>query len=202
MAADSLPSFLSIGITPALPFDGEARIIADILDGGRIDFLHLRHPATDQKTLESILHRIPERLHNRLTLHDHHKLCVVFPKIGGIHLNMRNPVLQEDLREFNDKLRISRSCHSIDELGKCAGFTYITLSPIFDSISKEGYASSFPQETYRALKDALSHCHTPVVALGGVTEERVPLVRSLGFGGYAMLGALWESLGIKSSISQ
>ena len=57
---------------------------------------------------------------------------------------------------------MSRSCHSIDELRKCIGLAYATLSPIFDSISKQGYHSAFTGETLSALDDI----PTPVIALG------------------------------------
>ena len=60
----------------------------------------------------------------------------------------------------------------------------------FDSISKQGYHSAFTGETLSALDDI----PTPVIALGGVTPERIPYLKRYNFNGFAMLGAIpWNS---------
>lgn len=68
---------------------------------------------------------------------------------------------------------------------------YVFLSPIFDSISKSGYRSAF---SYARLRDAADRgvIDEKVVALGGVTFDKIPLLSSLHFGGAAMLGAIWK----------
>lgn len=67
---------------------------------------------------------------------------------------------------------------------------YVFLSPIFDSISKSGYHSAF---TLEVLQQAAAHniIDEKVVALGGVTPDKVKWLRQIGFGGAAMLGAVW-----------
>lgn len=66
---------------------------------------------------------------------------------------------------------------------------YLFLSPIFDSISKAGYRSAFSHEQLQRAADE-GVIDRKVIALGGVTPERIPYLHSLGFGGVAMLGAL------------
>ena len=63
------------------------------------------------------------------------------------------------------------------------------LSPIFDSVSKQGYASAF---TDNALKQASRDgiIDNKVVALGGVTPDKINYLRQLNFGGAAMLGCV------------
>ncbi|GAA6529534.1 hypothetical protein LPYR103PRE_15070 [Segatella asaccharophila] len=67
---------------------------------------------------------------------------------------------------------------------------YVFLSPVFDSISKSGYCSAFPLS---ALKQAQEEgiIDRKVIALGGVTYDKLPLLESLSFGGGAMLGEIW-----------
>ena len=85
------------------------------------------------------------------------------------------------------------SCHSIEEVrtrkDEC---DYLFLSPIYDSISKEGYGSAFQREV---LEKAASEgiIDKKVYALGGVSLEHIDELRALGFGGAAVLGALWQS---------
>ena len=59
------------------------------------------------------------------------------------------------------------------------------LSPVFDSISKQGYASHFSEEQLRGHVDAR------VMALGGVTAGKIPWLADVGFGGCAFLGYLF-----------
>ena len=68
-------------------------------------------------------------------------------------------------------------------------YDYLFLSPIFDSISKVGYKSAFTEDM---LKDASAKgvIDEKVVALGGVTFNRIPYLKELNFGGAAMMGAL------------
>lgn len=41
--------------------------------------------------------------------------------------------------------------------------------------------------------EMLSHARNKVIALGGVTYERLPEVVDMGFDGAGMLGAIWSS---------
>lgn len=66
---------------------------------------------------------------------------------------------------------------------------YVFLSPIFDSISKQGYKAAFTPEQIEAAQGIIDQ---QVVALGGMSLERVPLVRGMGFGGAAFLGDVWQ----------
>lgn len=72
------------------------------------------------------------------------------------------------------------------------GLSYCFLSPVFDSISKQGYAAgSFDQER---LSSALARpARPPVIALGGITPDRVPQVHAMGLDGVAVIGAVWQA---------
>ncbi len=77
--------------------------------------------------------------------------------------------------------------HSIEQLDQSENFDYVTLSPIFDSISKPGYKSAFNLENIsRYIRGK------KVVALGGVTPDKFPALRDAGFFGAAMLGHFWQ----------
>ena len=110
--------------------------------------------------------------------------------IGGIHLNRRNSTPPEGYCG-----RLSRSLHSIDELTEADGNDYCTLSPIYDSISKAGYRSNFSAD---ALRQALTdrRIKVPVIALGGVTPEKLGELQQLGFAGAAFLGYLFADVDI------
>lgn len=172
-----------IVITRADLFDHEAEAITSLFRHG-LRRLHLRKPEATEAEVENILQGIPEAYHPRIVLHQHFELVRRY-HVGGLHLNHRHP---EPPTDYNGPL--SRSCHTLDEVQRykeqCA---YVFLSPIFDSISKQGYASAFSLDDLRRASDLID---SRVIALGGIDDTRLDTVRTLGFGGVAVLGDVWK----------
>lgn len=178
---------MTIVITLPHFFDGEAEQIAQLLRRGDIDLIHLRKPQATRDELEELIRTIPEELHQHLVLHDHHTLAVSY-QLKGIHLNSRNPYPPEGW-----KGQVSISCHSLEELAekKRHPFTYLSLSPIFDSISKQGYHSAFTiEDIAKAHQKGIIDYR--VMALGGITFDKIQLVQQMGFGGAMILGDAWK----------
>lgn len=178
--------FKTIVITLPSFFDGEADAIARILDRGDIDVLHLRKPGATLGDMERLISGIPYEWRNRLVLHDHPLLAERYG-LYGIHLNSRFPTTPQGWRGS-----VSRSCHSLEELTewkqRC---DYVSLSPIFDSISKCGYKSSFTAgEIAQAVSEGI--IDGKVYALGGVTFDRLAEIKDMGFGGAMILGDAWK----------
>lgn len=189
MGDDVSNNFVIIGITPSVIVPDESNRIINLLSSGKVTFVHIRHPEASEEEVSNLLSQIPAQYLSRITLHDYFNLAKQF-HVGGLHLNSRNPFAPNFSKERN--LRISRSCHSLIEIYDCSSLDYVTLSPIFDSISKQGYRTAFPEEKLPELSAFLKESTVPVIALGGITPARFPLLRQLGFSGAAMLGALWQ----------
>jgi thiamine-phosphate pyrophosphorylase len=68
---------------------------------------------------------------------------------------------------------------------------YVFLSPIFDSISKVGYQSSYTTDELTRARDE-GVIDRNVIAMGGISLDRIPQVAELGFGGVALLGDVWS----------
>lgn len=163
-----------------------------MLDLG-IDRVHIRKPQWRRQDIELLVRQIPARLHSRLSLHDCHELIHDFPDLW-LHANARN-------RHVAPGIAYSRSCHTLSELAADTRCEYAFLSPIFDSVSKQGYTSQFtPQQIARARCEGIINAST--MALGGVTPGNVSLIKEWGFGGAAMLGCLWQSDNIENTIKQ
>ncbi len=169
-----------IAITSEEITDNEPLIIRQILTAGW-DMVHLRHPYATLRDMRNLIESIPQNLHHKLRLHGHFELCHSF-NLGGIHLNSRCNIPPDGYTG-----KISKSCHNIDEVITCKGYDYVTLSPIFDSISKPGYNHTFSNEE---LIKANHDSSVSVIALGGITPEKITDIKQLGFRGYAVLGAL------------
>lgn len=75
--------------------------------------------------------------------------------------------------------------------GEHRPFDYLSLSPIFDSISKQGYHAAFTLEQLHVAKEQ-GIIDQRVLALGGVTFDSLADVLAMGFGGAMILGDAWR----------
>ncbi len=172
---------IAIAITPFTPAPSHAARIVELLTNG-YDYVHVRYPEASPDTTASIINAVPTGLRSRITVHDNFE-ALAAEGIGGIHLNRRNPAAPPGW-----KGRVSLSAHSLEEVAEAGeGFAYVTLSPVYPSISKSDYV---PLCDLLGSLARLPNRQVRVVALGGVTPDRIAEIEMAGFDGYAMLGAI------------
>lgn len=180
-------------ITPEEPFEGETEQIKRVIECG-VFRLHLRHPKADEQTLRGIIEGLSADERKKIVLHDCYNLVKEY-NLGGAHLNGRHMNADVDAGSDVDpdaNVNVySRSCHSLEEVAASKQLEYCFLSPIFDSISKVGYASNFTPEVLIQAKES-GIINENVIALGGITVDKLDLVRQYGFGGVAILGSAWK----------
>jgi thiamine-phosphate pyrophosphorylase len=174
--------FKIIVITPEQILADEAERIAMLFDSGCIWRVHIRHPKASCQQIENILSALPQQMYNRISLHDNYELAKKYRGVS-IHKNRRNS-LTDDLQDSAK----STSCHSLDEVLN-SNLDYVTLSPIYNSISKSGYNSAFNLEDTSLHNVLKTHC---VIALGGVTPNHFKQLKATGFAGAALLGYVWQ----------
>lgn len=174
-----------IVVTTPTFFVEEDKIITTLFEEG-LDILHLRKPETPAMYSERLLTLIPKKYHKRIVTHEHFYLKEEF-NLMGIHLNSRNPKEPHDYSGH-----ISCSCHSVEEVkNKKHFYDYLFMSPIYDCISKDGYQSAYTAEELRQASKEKT-IDNKVMALGGINEENIPVIKSFGFGGAVVLGDLWN----------
>ncbi|HIU38903.1 MAG TPA: thiamine phosphate synthase [Candidatus Limisoma intestinavium] len=173
-------SFKLIAITREVVEIDESCRICNLIDAG-FDYVHIRKPALQKNEMQQFIESIPTRYYNRLKLHDHFDLADKYD-LAGIHLNSRNRTAPTGFQKH-----VSKSCHAIEELRDIDRFEYVFLSPIFDSISKQGYKARFSKNELENSSNLISE---KVMALGGVADKHIPYLQKIGFGGCALLGYL------------
>ena len=182
-----MEGFRIIGITLPGEWESaakEAEAIALYLNNNAVDLFHIRKPVADINYTQDLILKIPPEYHKKLILHSHYSLFPLF-EFGGVHIKIN----EDKIASLESKI-ISRSCHSLDECLQDAGnYTYSFLSPIFDSISKTGYLSSFSLEDPGLVSVTSSH---PIIALGGVIPAFFSKLFDAKFAGAALLGYLWS----------
>ena len=176
----------------ALP--DEPRLLTDLLaqSPGKV---HLRKPGWPTARLETLVQALPTRWHSRLVLHGHPALVRRY-QLGGLHLPAALRTAGPPPRLLPGQT-LSTSFHSLAEISRHRRrYDYVFLSPIFDSISKAGYASGFDLATVQArlrVVAARPGYRPQVLALGGVSAANIGQLAPAGFAGAAVLGTVWQS---------
>lgn len=186
----------------------EVQVVSQLFECG-LNCFHLRKYKWDEAETTAFLNLTPIEFHKRIVLHSHFSLLERYD-LKGIHLNEEN---RSKIERFENKKIISTSFHSLEEIeNNKYPYGYVFLSPVFDSISKPGYTSKF---NFGIIADRFQRWKLEdrimpeVIALGGVEAKNVINVKTLGFSGAAVSGAVWSSedpfnafLEIQSKINQ
>jgi thiamine-phosphate pyrophosphorylase len=96
----------------------------------------------------------------------------------------------DDIRAVADKrLLVGASTHSLEEARAAeeAGADWVIFGPVYDTPSKRRYGA--PQGLV-ALERVTQAVGVPVIAIGGVTPERVAEVCAAGARGVAVISAI------------
>ncbi len=175
-----------IAITSPKVTDADEYIIKGLVNRG-IDVVHFRKPDSGIEECRSLLLKLTSGERSKIVVHDYPSLYEEFSLLG-IHVNKNVTSLPEGYSGLK-----TRSCHSFEEVEMYKDdYDYLFLSPIFNSISKQGYMSSFSDaELLQASKEGI--IDRKVIALGGVTFDKIPYLKDLNFGGVAMIGAIYNT---------
>jgi len=96
----------------------------------------------------------------------------------------------EDIRAIVDKrLRIGVSVHSLEEAveAELKGADWVIFGPVYETLSKLPYG---PPQGVSRLERVAATVRLPVIAIGGITPERVGEVRRAGAHGVGVISAI------------
>jgi len=175
-------------ISSPINIKDEVNIIIRLFELGLENF-HLRKPGLDYIAFDNILQKIPEEYHKNIVIHSHYQLVGKY-NLKGIHLPERTRKdFANNFNLFQNNIINSTSYHNLNDLLEYNNlYNYVFLSPVFDSISKTNYFSTFNLED---ISLTLTKTQYKVVALGGIGLSNVKITKSIGFYGIALLGSVW-----------
>jgi thiamine-phosphate pyrophosphorylase len=108
---------------------------------------------------------------------------------GGVQRTSTSLTVRDIKGIVKNDLLIGASVHSLEESieAEDAGADWLTFGPVYDTPSKRAYG---PPQGLAALMRVTRAVRIPVVAIGGVTPERVAEVRAAGAHGVAAISAI------------
>ncbi|MFD1017546.1 thiamine phosphate synthase [Winogradskyella rapida] len=176
-------------IAPENDIPNEIEMLHQLFQEG-LTCYHLRKPGKKFSQLLSYLNDIDSAYHNRIVVHHCHELINDF-NLKGIHFKEQirknhGDHLDAYLKKLNLLQKtISASFHDLEDLKTCPfQFDYHLLSPVFSSISKEGY---------KGRRFDVKTIDKTIIGLGGIVPETIAPTLKLGYKGIAVLGGVWNT---------
>jgi thiamine-phosphate diphosphorylase len=176
------------GSTAAL--DALVRLVAAAGEAG-IDLVQVREPSLSDEALFRLVERIVARTtpHCRILVNERFDVALA-AGAAGVHLRASSLVASRVRRVVPRGFLIGRSVHSNTEIRDACedgAVDYLLFGTVFPSASK---ASGQPAAGTAALAAAVKAAEVPVLAIGGITMERIPQVAETGAAGAAAIGWL------------
>ena len=169
----------------------EADTINALFDEG-LEVFHLRKPTASENELRDLLRKINKKNYSGIAIHQDHSMAKTVG-INRIHFSETNRLTttEEELKKWKtENYILSTSIHSIDDHESLSdNFSYTFLGPVFESISKPGYKPR-SEELIQLKKE--ENRRVKIIAIGGITGDKIEKVEQANFDGVALLGTIWN----------
>lgn len=168
------------------------------LEGG-CRWIQLRMKEASVEEIEAVALRVQELCHSykaTFIIDDHVELALKL-KADGVHLGKNDMPIAQARQRLGSDFIIGGTANTFEDVKRhaqsgadyigCGPFRYTTtkknLSPI---LGLDGYTS-----IVRQMKEAA--IHLPIVAIGGITAEDIPLLLGTGIDGIALSGTILKA---------
>lgn len=166
-------------------------VVSLAVEGGA-NVVQLREKDLANAELHSLAIALRDALRGRaLLLINGHADVALSAVADGVHMPERSLPCRAVREMTNDRSIIGRSVHSVAAATQAEqdGVDYLQLGTIFKTASKPGV----PPTGVGLIVDVADAVQVPVIAVGGVTTENVPLAIEAGAGGVAVIGAIFDA---------
>jgi len=166
-----------------------AGIAAELAAGGGAELaFHARGHELSGRELFELADRFAAHRPARLFVNDRLDVALA-TGAAGVQLRHRS-LAPRDARRLNPEWWVGLSVHDLEEAwaARTAGADYLLVGPV--------YATGTHRDRAPLASDRLTEIvrlGLPVIAIGGVTPERVPELKRAGVYGVAAIRALWDA---------
>ena len=156
---------------------------------GGVDAVYLRDTVESGDDLATLIQSLRMRIGDDVALLVNGGPEVALTTRSGLHLRERDttPAAARDV--LGPHVLIGRSVHSPDGAIAAAGADHVLAGHVYPSASKPG----MPPLGLAGLVNIVAVAPCPVIAIGGITPERVREVIQAGAHGVAVIGAIAEA---------
>ena len=155
-----------------------------------VDVIQVRERDLPDRQLTALVRQVVEvaaESKTRVLVNDRADIAIV-AGAAGVHLRGDSPPAGRAREMTPEGFIIGRSVHSladVDAVVAAEGCDYLMFGTIFPS---EGKPEGHPVAGLDALREVCARSPLPVIAIGGITGERLAAVRDAGAAGFAAIG--------------
>ncbi len=152
-----------------------------------VDLIQIRERDLDARPLAALVEaavRAADGTPTRVVVNDRLDVALA-AGAHGVHLRGDSVPAKDARRLAGPSFLIGRSVHTVDEAASATDVDYLIAGTVFPSASKPGARTLLGTDGLRAIVNAVK---VPVLAIGGVTIDRLPEVAAAGAAGAAAIG--------------
>ncbi|MGH9407374.1 MAG: thiamine phosphate synthase [Terriglobia bacterium] len=177
-------------------------VLAQAIDAG-IDLIQLREKQMEVRALLGVASRALERAkgtNSRIVINDRVDAALALGA-AGVHLGSHSLPALAVRAIAPPGFLVGVSCHSLEEAqtAELAGADYILFGPVYETPSKLAYG---PPLGVERLAAAAARVKTPVLALGGITLERVKPCLAAGAAGIAAIRLFQDAPSLAQRVAE
>ena len=157
-----------------------------------IDVIQLREPqltAAALLDLAACIAAIVRSSATRLVVNDRFDVAVA-SGAHGVHLRSSSPLPRDIRAKAVAGFLVGRSVHRVSDLADSDGADYLIAGTVWPTTSKP---AAHPTIGVGGLREIVRATSIPVLAIGGVTEQRAAQVLEHGAAGLAAIGLFTDS---------
>ena len=184
----TIPRLHLISDRALCPLDHFVSVAAAVVAAG-VHAVHLRERDLPAGDLLDLARRLRSGVGDRAAVIVNDRLDVALvARADGVQLPERGLSVRDARSIVGDRLLVGCSVHDAGGAARAAaeGADYVLAGNVYASRSKPGMAGRGPG----FIADVAATARLPVIALGGVTAERVPEVMAAGAAGIAVISAI------------
>jgi thiamine-phosphate pyrophosphorylase len=166
-------------------------VVSLAIDGG-VNAVQLREKDVPARELYDLAITLRAVTRGRALLLINDRLDVALASgADGVHLPERGLPLPKARSVAGESCLVGRSVHSIDAsvVAERDGADYLIAGNVFETASKPGA----PATSVALIREVADIVRLPVVAIGGITADRISDVIAAGADGVAVIGALLDA---------
>ncbi|MBV9108913.1 MAG: thiamine phosphate synthase [Gemmatimonadetes bacterium] len=191
--AEPVPPLHAVTDDAVIARGGFAERAGEVMAAGGADVaLHLRAPGASGRRMFALAERLVElaRASGSLLVINDRVDVAMAAGAPALQLAARSLSIEDARRIAGDAMRIGVSVHAMDEArdAVAAGAEWLVAGSIYATASHPGRDGA---GTGLIAEMAALGC--PVIAIGGVTPERVPELRRAGASGIAAIRGIWDA---------
>lgn len=172
--------------------------VKECLEGG-VTFLQLREKTLDEEAFyqEALkIQKLCKEYRVPFVINDNVDVALRC-NADGVHVGQNDMEAQQARAKLGPDKIIGVSARTVEQAVRAEqmGADYLGVGAVFSTTTKSD-AKALPHETLREIRKAVS---IPVVAIGGITAENLPLLAGTGVDGVAVVSAIFAQENIKEA---